>query len=136
MDASQTVVRCNLHVKPLVACLLLPLGIGDLACSTAEAATLPVTNCNDAGGGSLRAALAAAHNGDSVDLSALTCGKISLATGELSVPIDNLTLKGPGANALTIASNPSLHHQYSVFDHTRDLLYPHQRTMSEETHHA
>src|SRR6185369_14853281 len=109
-------VHRNLGFKPL-ACLLLPLAIGDVTCGFVMAATLPVTNCNDAGSGSLRAALAAAHNGDSVNLTALTCSTISLATGELSVPIDNLTLKGPGANALTIASNPSEGHQYSVFHH-------------------
>jgi hypothetical protein len=65
MDARQTTTRRNLRIKPLVACLLLPLA-GELACSSVLAATLQVTNCNDAGSGSLRAARAIAHSGDSV----------------------------------------------------------------------
>jgi hypothetical protein len=50
-------------------------------------------------------------------LSALTCGTISLATGELSVQIDNLTLQGPGANLLTIAGSQDAKH-IGVFQHT------------------
>src|SRR5262249_46061722 len=99
MNRSNRILCAVPHVKPLVAGLLLPLVVGEFACpGVAAAATLPVTNCNDAGGGSLRAAMAAAHSGDTVDMTGLTCGKISLATGELNVPVDNLTLQGPGAN--------------------------------------
>ena len=120
MNAPLTAARRKLRVKPLVACLMLPLAIADLTCaSIASAATLQVTNCNDAGDGSLRAALALAHSGDSVDLTALTCATISLATGELSVAVDDLTLKGPGANALTIAGGHTVpQHHYAVLHHT------------------
>src|SRR5712675_1990129 len=45
MDPSQAVAPSKLRIKPLAACLLLPLAIGDLACtSIASAATLQVTN--------------------------------------------------------------------------------------------
>ncbi|HEY2396176.1 MAG TPA: choice-of-anchor Q domain-containing protein [Rudaea sp.] len=120
MNGTQTTTRRKfLRVKPLVACLALPLAVGDLACtSIAFAVTLPVTNCNDADSGSLRAALAQAHSGDSVDLTALTCGTISLTTGELQVPLDDLTLHGPGANALTISGSQVPGHRYGVLNHT------------------
>ena len=116
MDTTKTLAHCNLGVKPL-ACLLLPLVIGDVACGSAMAATLPVTNCNDAGSGSLREALALAHSGDSVDLTALTCGTISLTTGHLYVPVDDLTLQGPGANVLTIAGS-QVDHSDTVLLHS------------------
>jgi len=118
MKAAPWIAHSNLRVKPLTACLMLPLAIVDLTCTpVAAAASLTVTNCNDAGNGSLRAALASAHNGDSVNLTALTCGTISLATGELRIDVDNLTLQGPGASALTIAGRAANHH-YSVLHHT------------------
>jgi len=118
MDAMQTNAQRNLRVKPLAACLLLPLAIGNLACGSVLAATLQVTNCNDAGSGSLRAALAIAHSGDSVSLAALTCGTISLATGSLAVPVDDLALQGPGANALTIAGRQDASHASTVLSHS------------------
>ncbi|HET7064061.1 MAG TPA: kelch repeat-containing protein [Rudaea sp.] len=116
--ASRTSVRGNLRLHPLAACLVLPFALADLSCNSALAATLSVTNCNDAGGGSLRAALAIAHNGDSIDLSPLTCGKITLTTGQLVVAVDNLTLQGPGAAALTIAGSEVPNHEYSLLYHT------------------
>jgi len=107
----------RLRVKPLVACLL-PLALGGLAfATTAEAATLPVTNCNDAGSGSLREALSLAHSGDAVDLTALACAKISLSTGALQAAVDNLWLRGPGAAALTIEGN-HVAHRYAVITHS------------------
>jgi hypothetical protein len=115
MDTTKMLVHRNLGFKPL-ACLLLPLAIGDVTCGFVMAATLPVTNCNDAGSGSLRAALALAHNGDSVDLTALACGTISLATGALEVAVDDLTLQGPGAGKLTIEGSP-VDHSDRVIDH-------------------
>ncbi len=118
MNAMQTIARNNLRVKPLFACLLAPLAIGSLACSSVLAATLPVSNCNDAGAGSLRDAIAAAHSGDTVDLTQLTCAKISLASGVLTAAVDDLTLRGPGANALTIDGG-GLGVSYSgVLDHS------------------
>ena len=72
-------------------------------------ATLPVTSCaDDADPGTLRNVLAGAAEGDTVDLSALTCSTITLTQG----PIDSsvlgdhhlydVTLQGPGRDKLTI----------------------------------
>lgn len=61
-----------------------------------------VTNCDDDGAGSLRATIAAAASGDTIDLSALTCATISLTTGYIGIPQDDLTLIGPGAANLAI----------------------------------
>ena len=86
MESARNIVRNKLHLNPLAAFLAFPVALGGVACSSAAAAaTLPVTNCNDAGNGSLRATLALAHSGDSINLSALACGTISLSTGELVV---------------------------------------------------
>ena len=63
---------------------------------------IDVTNCNDAGPGSLRQAVANAVTDDTIDLSTLTCSTISLTTGAISTPLNALTIKGPGAGALTI----------------------------------
>jgi hypothetical protein len=68
-----------------------------------RAATLPVTNCNDAGPGSLRDTVNfTAISGDTVDLSALPCSTITLTSGAIMVAQDDLFLTGPGADALAI----------------------------------
>ncbi len=72
----------------------------------AGAITIPVTNTNDAGAGSLRDALAAAGDGDVIDATGIS-GTITLATGELVIA-DEVTISGPGSGALTIdAGNTS-----------------------------
>lgn len=60
-----------------------------------------VTHCGDDGSGSLRAAVAAAGNADTIDLSALDCGTIALS-GALAVSVDDLELIGPGADRLAL----------------------------------
>lgn len=65
--------------------------------------TRPVTHCADDGSpGSLRAVVASAGDGDTIDLSALTCSTITLAGGEIVATAGNLTLVGPGSAALAI----------------------------------
>lgn len=59
-----------------------------------------VTNCNDAGAGSLRAAAAHAVAGDGIDLTGLACSTISLSTG--AITLHDIELVGPGADHLTI----------------------------------
>lgn len=66
---------------------------------------LAVTTCADDGPGSLRAAVAAAADGDAIDLTTLRCGTITLQTGAIAVPLNNLTLTGPGRDALAIDGN-------------------------------
>ena len=70
MDELRTIARGKLTIKPLSSCLLSALVLAVGSTSTA-AATLPVTNCNDAGNGSLRETLASAQSGDTVDLRSL-----------------------------------------------------------------
>jgi hypothetical protein len=71
----------------------------------APSETLAVTSCADDGPGSLRETIAAAADADTVDLSALHCGRITLETGAIPVALDNLTLSGSNRNDLTIDGN-------------------------------
>src|SRR5690242_410372 len=58
--------------------------------------SLFVTNCADDGGPeTLRAAVAAAASGDTVDLTALTCSTITLIEGQIDVHVDDLAIAGP-----------------------------------------
>lgn len=67
------------------------------------AAILPVSSCaDDNGPGTLRAVVAAAGEGDTVDLSALTCSAITLSQGAVPVLLNNLTVVGPGAGQLAL----------------------------------
>jgi len=72
-----------------------------IALST-QAATITITNTNDSGGGSLRQAIADAHNGDTVDFG--VTGTITLTTGKLLVD-KSITVHGPGSDHLTVDGN-------------------------------
>ena len=72
---------------------------------TAPSASWPVTQCGDDGPGSLRAAVAGAASGDTVDLTALACSTITLETGAIEIGIDDLALAGPGRDQLAIDGN-------------------------------
>jgi hypothetical protein len=62
-------------------------------------------NANDAGPGSLRAAIALAQNGDTINFAPNLNGQtIRLTGGELAIS-KNLTITGPGANQLTVSGN-------------------------------
>jgi hypothetical protein len=74
---------------------------------TVPANTITVLNCNDAGPGSLRQAAIDAVSGDTIDMSSLTCGTITLTTGAIAIGQADLTLQGPGALALAIDGNSS-----------------------------
>ncbi len=104
-----------LLVAPM--CLLaLPLFLPG---GTAQAATRMVSNCSDSGSGSLRAAVAIAVSGDTIDLRSLTCSRIVL-NGQIEVPQQHLRLLGPGRFALTIDGNAV----GRVFNHTSSgMLY-------------
>jgi hypothetical protein len=69
------------------------------------AGTVVVANCDDSGAGSLREALATAASGDVIDLTALTCSTISLSSGQLTVAVDDLAVRGPGTEQLVIDGN-------------------------------
>jgi hypothetical protein len=70
---------------------------------TAQAATLPVTSCADDGGlSTLRYVAQSAGNDDIVDLSSLGCSTITLASGEINIGGDRVTLQGPADRTLSI----------------------------------
>jgi hypothetical protein len=73
---------------------------------------LPVTSCADDGSpGTLRAVAALAQDGDTIDLTRLTCSTITLEHGPIDTsvlganPLRSLTIRGPGRDALTISAN-------------------------------
>jgi predicted outer membrane repeat protein len=84
--------------------------------------TVTVLNTHDSGGGSLRAALNSAHNGDTINFSNNTTNgdinfydgtvhTITLSGGELLMK-HSITIAGPGAGQLTVSGN----HATRVFD--------------------
>lgn len=67
------------------------------------AAVIPVTRCaDDSLGGTLREAIAAAGEHDTIDLSALSCSTITLSQGAIPIMADYLTIRGPGSGRLAI----------------------------------
>lgn len=67
------------------------------------ATTIPVGNCDDDGSvGSLRTIVDAAVDGDTIDLSGLTCSTITLTQGAIAPSVDNITFVGPASAALVI----------------------------------
>ncbi|MBO9665019.1 choice-of-anchor Q domain-containing protein [Dokdonella sp.] len=100
--------------------------------SSRPAGTIAVTSCSDAAGdsGTLRAAVAGAVSGDTIDLGALKCSTISLEQGQVVVPVADLTIQGAGESALTVDGGDL----DRVFKHTgagtltiRDLTVAHGR---------
>jgi hypothetical protein len=66
---------------------------------------LTVMNNNDSGSGSLRATIAAAQSGDTIDFSSKLKGEtITLTSGELLIT-DSVTIDGLGANQLAVSGN-------------------------------
>ena len=63
--------------------------------------TLTVQNLNDSGAGSLRAAIAVAQSGDTINFANKLNGTIHLTTGPLNI-MTGIDIKGPGTNKLTI----------------------------------
>ena len=64
---------------------------------------LPVTSCaDDNGPGTLRTVLAGAADGDTVDLSQLACGTITLALGAVTTTVDNVRSRARAKISLTI----------------------------------
>jgi hypothetical protein len=82
----------------LIAVVLLAVGVARI-----HAATITVTTTNDSGPGSLRAALAIASNGDTIDASSIT-GTIVLTSGELLVT-NSVDIIGPGPDLLAVNGN-------------------------------
>ena len=105
--------RCRPARRPLALCLAAALLAAPAV--PALAATLPVANCNDSGSGSLRAVVATAGSGDTVDLTALTCSSIALTSGAIDVgAIADLTIAATAAQHFAISGNQ----QSRLFQHT------------------
>jgi hypothetical protein len=101
----------------------------------ANATVRPVTNCNDDGPGSLRAVLAVSASGDTIDLGALACSRISLQTGALAAHVDTLTIDGP-ARRVTIDGNDRdrvlLHYGAGTMT-LRNLVITHGSVVADDT---
>jgi hypothetical protein len=110
------------HLKPLALALALAVGAGAPAERAAgyaptrpDGALLwPVTNCDDAGDGSLRDAAAHANHGDGIDLSSLTCSTISVTSG--AITLHDVHLFGPGAGQLEISGTGNQNRR--IFNHS------------------
>lgn len=88
------------------------------AVASARAVTLTVTDINDGGVGTLRDTINAASAGDTVDFLLPPGSVIELTSGELLIDKD-LTIKGPGANLLTVQrSASSSTPNFRIFDVT------------------
>ncbi|CAG0935482.1 hypothetical protein TFLX_04323 [Thermoflexales bacterium] len=72
--------------------------------AAAPATTLIVTNTNDSGPGSLRAAIVQASPEDTIVFAPSVRGTITLTTGQLVIS-KTLTITGPGAGNITISGN-------------------------------
>lgn len=101
--------RHCVRLVPLAACLAAAVAAPRVEATSALARApqggnvLPVTSCADDGSvGTLRSVVASAASGDTVDMSALTCGTITLASGAIPIAIADLTLQGPSADRLSI----------------------------------
>ena len=68
--------------------------------------TLTVTSIADKGAGSLRADIAAAQSGDTIDFAPSLVGQVITLRSELLID-KNLTITGPGAGQLTVSGNNS-----------------------------
>lgn len=108
-------IRMKLLPLGLAAALALPVATTAFASRAPDSmpAPKPLATCDDAG---LRAAIAGASSGDVLDLTA--CSAITLTAGEIHVNVDDLTLRGPGADHLTIDGSASSYYFNRIFDHT------------------
>jgi hypothetical protein len=95
---------------PFVAMLAARTPSGSAHSAASPGSVIPVTSCADDGSnGTLRKAIEGASDGDTIDMSGLACSLITLQSGALTTTIQNLTLKGPGIDALTIDGNNADH---------------------------
>ena len=98
-------------LRPLAAAFALALACdaSSAVARPAEPRTLVVGNCDDSGAGSLRDAVSRADDGDTIDLTQLTCSTITLSTGAILIGTHGLTLHGPGNHALAISAAGGSH---------------------------
>ena len=92
-------LRCSSSLHPLAAALALALGVPD-AVANPQAAPV-VLNCLDHGAGSLRQAVIDNTTSAPIDLTQLSCSRITLTSGAINVQRAQL-IQGPGAALLEI----------------------------------
>ncbi len=78
--------------------------------------TRTVDTCGDDGAGSLRSVIASSVSGDTIDLSALGCSRITLTSGAIPIAAGNLRIIGPGSANLAIDGNGASR----IFEHNGD----------------
>jgi len=103
MTKKSTTSQSSCFSSRVFVAVLLCAGVG-LSATSAPAATITVANGNDSGSGSLRQAIVDASPGDTINF-APSVTTITLTSGELVIDKD-LTMTGPGANRLTVTTNP------------------------------
>ena len=109
----KTPTRISAHRRSALA-VALAIALGSLP---AFADTLPVTNCTDHDAGSLRGVIANAHESDIVDMSALACSSITLAS-EIRIDRNTLTIQGPPVGSFfTAGINVSGAENFRIFNH-------------------
>lgn len=108
----------SFRLKQLAACLTAALGLG--APLASQAITRNVISCaDDLSVGTLRQVIAGASSGDLIEMSALTCSTITLAHGEIPIPLNDLNLEGPSDHGLSItAPQPSGGPYSRILHHT------------------
>src|SRR5262245_54356531 len=97
----------SLHIKArdsLIGPIIIWVLLLCVALTTAHAATITVSYYNDSGPGSLRQALAAANDGDTINFNSSLNGQITLTSGQLMVD-KGVNITGPGANRLAVSAN-------------------------------
>lgn len=85
--------------------------------SYASAATVTVLNTDDSGSGSLRAAIAAATTGDTIDIR--TTGTVTLLSALPSITL-SITIQGPGADLFAVSGAGSF--RVFTFSETADVI--------------
>ena len=105
---------CSRLLWPVLCLVLCSLGL----LGNASGATIPVTNTNDSGAGSLRAAITTA-NGDSGDMINITAtGTVTLLSALPALAAD-MTITGPGANILTVSGEQLRYRRLDLRDQHR-----------------
>jgi hypothetical protein len=122
------------HRNLLVTSLLVALG---LSSAEVHAGSAFVTNCNDSGTGSLRAAAGFAGSGDVIDLTQLTTNSvgcanstISLTTGEIVLNQSVITVAGPVSPRITVTNGCSATSNCRLLHHLGSALYVNNLTLS------
>ena len=128
MSPRDPLPRRRLRLRPCSAAIALALSLpvmaaGASAVSTPasalrarQPASIVVGNCNDSGPGSLREAVAGAVSGDMIDLGGLACSTITLSSGQIEIPQDDLYIKYSPHGGARPAIEANL--QSRVFHHT------------------